>query len=241
MCERDSFMPWSKACVLCLTCWACLFGCSVNLIPTRWERLTEDTHAHVIPFLSVSFFNSKTGIAITPLSLERTDDGGKTWVALTPDTTEKSFYSVAFTSSTTGYVVGMQKRGDGDAPMVLRTEDAGTSWQDSSVSFRSLSSKLSPRLHNASFCNQQVGWAVGAGLIVHTSDGGRLWETQRVSDDEVLFGVACLSPERALAVGKDGLILQTRDGGKRWDPVVSGTQDNLLRVRFFGEDGWIVG
>jgi photosystem II stability/assembly factor-like uncharacterized protein len=93
-----------------------------------------------------------------------------------------------------------------------------------------------------SFCNDRVGWAVGSGLILHTVNSGESWEIQRpYNKDETLFSIACLSPERAWVVGTDGLILQTKDGGKTWSQQDSGTKLNLVRVRFFGSDGWITG
>jgi photosystem II stability/assembly factor-like uncharacterized protein len=96
-------------------------------------------------------------------------------------------------------------------------------------------------LHAVSFCDPQVGWAVGSNVIVRTTNGGQTWETQRSNNEEVLFSVACLSPDRAWAVGQNGLILYTMDGGKSWGKQASGTTENLAHVRAAGNDVWIVG
>lgn len=92
------------------------------------------------------------------------------------------------------------------------------------------------------FTDIKHGWALTVFQLLETNDGGQIWERQRSGNkEEVFFGVACISPERASAVGQDGLILQTGDGGKTWSRQDSGATDNLVRARFFDDSGWIVG
>jgi photosystem II stability/assembly factor-like uncharacterized protein len=193
------------------------------------------------PFLFRGFFDSNRGLAITPVSLERTDTGGTSWTTLISKNAEKSFHALVFTTPRRGFVVGLQKKNDGYAPMILRSEDGGENWQECAIDVATFGTDIKPRLQSVSFCDPQIGWAAGSDLILHTDNGGRTWEGQRIGHNEGLFGVACLSADRAVAVGQEGLILQTRDGGKSWYKQASGKKDNFLRVRFVGNEGWILG
>ncbi len=82
--------------------------------------------------------------------------------------------------------------------------------------------------------DQQL-WAVGHdGTILHSSDGGLHWQTQRhdpwhapaedASDDNIRQGVPLLDvlfsdAEHGFAVGAYALLLATSDGGKTWQEV----------------------
>jgi photosystem II stability/assembly factor-like uncharacterized protein len=180
-----------------------LFGCS-GFAPAKWEKVTESTNPHVTPFLSVFFFDSSDGIAITPGSLQRTNNGGKSWTPLISEDSEKAFHALTFTTPSTGFVVGLQKKTNGYAPMILRTEDGARTWQESLINVPTRTTDVKPRLQSVGFCDQHIGWATGSDLIVHTGNGGQTWETQRLGIDEGLFGIACLSSERAVAVGQAG-------------------------------------
>jgi photosystem II stability/assembly factor-like uncharacterized protein len=73
-------------------------------------------------------------------------------------------------------------------------------------------------------------WAVGHdGVIVHSPDGGRTWQRQRVAPfDELsdalhngapLLDVKFLDENRGFAVGAFALMLRTDDGGATWNEV----------------------
>lgn len=207
---------------------------------SKWQLMTAGEHPHTPAFLAVSFTDPAHGWGLTPTALFETSDSGRTWISRIEDTDAKrTFFSLEFVNGLTGFIVGAQRTGSDRLPLILRTTDGGKSWQDTIIKPTATNAALI--LNAVSFCNPQVGWAVGSNVIVRTTNGGQTWESQRSGNEEVLFSVACLNPEHALAVGQKGLILYTMDGGKSWDRQTSGTTDNLARVRFFGEEGWIVG
>ncbi len=231
-------------CVLCLWLALLITGGFGSCATSNWQILTQDNVSDGLDIISINFTNSNHGWALTAFQLLETNDGGKTWTAqLESDDGKMAFYSFDFISLTTGFIVGVQRKGEGRATLILRTIDGGKTWQESPFNVSSPNAKAPLQLNSVSFCNPQVGWAAGSDLILHTTDGGQTWETQRSGkNEEVLFGVACVSPERAWVVGQDGLILQTKDGGRSWSRQDGGTTDNnLVRVRFFGDSGWIVG
>ena len=203
----------------------------------KWRLVTAEHQPHSLEFLSLFFTDPNYGWAITPSQLLQTSDGGKTWSERLADD-NKTFYSLEFVSQTTGFIVGTQRKAEGRTALILKTEDSGRSWSETPLVLPASQFQL----HDISFCSPQVGWAVGADLIIHTTDAGQTWNTQRSGkNEEMLFSIACVSPERAWVVGQNGLILQTKDGGRSWSNQDSGTTDKLVRVRFFGNEGWIVG
>jgi photosystem II stability/assembly factor-like uncharacterized protein len=218
----------------------CLGSCTSD----NWQIVTQDSGVDGLDILSIAFTDSKHGWALTSAQLLETNDGGASWTArLEHDGLAKTFDSFAFVSPETGVIVGTRQRGERSGPLILRTGDGGKSWQEIPVNITlPPSPEEISRLNGVSFCTAQVGWAVGAGLILRTTDEGRTWTIQRDGNKgEVLFGVSCDGPDRAWAVGQDGLILHTEDGGTIWHRQESGTQATLLRVRSFGDNKWIVG
>ena len=210
----------------------------------RWQLLHADNVSDGVAIFALSFSEANHGWALTPLQLLETVDGGQTWTEqMTSEGAEKAFYSLTFIEPATGFIVGAQRKGDGYTALILRTTNGGKTWQESPVNVAPVQDIHAPHgLHSISFCGPRFGWAAGSSLILHTTNGGQTWETQRGGNNkETLFSVACVSPERAWAVGIDGLILQTADGGQSWHRQSSGTTDTLVRVRFFGDNGWIVG
>ena len=222
-----------------LCCW-CLLASNANCAPTKWQKLSESKDPHVVPFLSLFFFDPNSGVAITSSSVERTSDGGRTWTSLIPEGNGKSFHALTFINSMTGFVVGVERKNNEYSPMILRTDDGGRNWDETNVKPPSSVNAVKPRLQSVSFCNELIGWATGADLIAYTRDGGRTWDTRRLEVDRQLLGIACISPLQAIAVGQRGLVLLTKDGGKKWNQQTNGNAD-LLRVRFNGTEGWILG
>lgn len=215
-----------------------LSSCSTG----HWRLLATDTVSDGLAISDLVFIDSNHGWALTPAQLLETIDGGQTWTErLTSE--KESYYSLTFVNPTTGWIVGTRNDAGAYNALIMRTTDGGKTWRPQVVNVaQQQDNQIAPRLHSVSFCNPQAGWAAGTDLILHTTDGGQTWETQRSGNkNDGLFGVTCVSPERAWAVGQDGLILQTKDGGKTWSRQDSGTMDNLVRVRFFGDSGWIVG
>jgi photosystem II stability/assembly factor-like uncharacterized protein len=220
-----------------------LAGCGPFSRPASWHLVTEDKMSDGLAIFSLAFTESNHGWALTPSQLLATSDGGKSWTArLESNGVEKSFYSFTFIDPTTGFIVGVQQKKQGYVPLILRTEDAGKSWREISldvVPARDI--HAAHGLQSISFSGPNVGWAVGSDIVVHTADGGKTWDVQRTDKKEYLLAVTCVSPEHAWAVGAEGLVLQTRDSGKTWNRQEIGTTNLLLRVRFFGDDGWILG
>ncbi len=96
-------------------------------------------------------------------------------------------------------------------------------------------------LFSVSFSSEREGWACGDwGVIWHTGDGGRTWESQQSNTDVTLSSIFFFDSQHGWAVGKNGTIVHTADGGRYWkkqqSPVVLFHRD----VFFVTEaKGWV--
>jgi photosystem II stability/assembly factor-like uncharacterized protein len=211
----------------------------------KWELIHNENFPHAAALGPIVFNDNDEGWALTWAELDKLHDKGKTWTpVLTNVNADRAFYSFTFTTPKVGFVVGTQKNRDGHTVLILQTSDGGETWQDRPADVKPESDfNKAPALQSIAFCGEKSGWAVGEHLILHTIDGGQTWQTQQsnVISDDRLFTVACASPERAWAVGTGGLMLWTSDAGATWTRQEIGTKDDLMRVRFFGDSGWIVG
>ncbi len=98
-------------------------------------------------------------------------------------------------------------------------------------------------LANASFADENNGWAVGINSLLHTSDGGKTWENQWTQAGSFwLNSVVALSPKTAMATGfaygkaGAGLVLRTEDGGTTWKTVAVGNPDSQFHSLAFRRD-----
>ncbi len=66
------------------------------------------------------------------------------------------------------------------------------------------------------FSSNNVGWAVGVGTLLHTSDGGNIWYEQDYPAASNLYSVFFVDNYVGWASGSNGVILHTEDGGNIW-------------------------
>jgi len=134
-----------------------------------------------------------------------TKDGGGSWT-FQDSGVQDDLFDVSFVSATTGWMVG-------DNGTVVRTTNGGRTWtrQDPGVV---------EALNAVCFVNADSGWAVGAGVIVHTDDGGETWDDQYAwISDASLRDVTFVDDKVGFLCGTDGELRKTTDGGETWDFV----------------------
>jgi photosystem II stability/assembly factor-like uncharacterized protein len=74
-----------------------------------------------------------------------------------------------------------------------------------------------PALAAVQFVSASQGWAVGAGRVLATTDGGQTW-TRQYSGSAALYQADFIDARHGWAAGTDGL-LRTTDGGAAWTAV----------------------
>jgi len=114
-----------------------------------------------------------------------------------------NLFAVAFPSETLGFVAGY-------GGSVLRTKDAGETWEASYIGRNEL-------IRRISFVDENTGWAVGhRGSIFFTEDGGDSWIVQKEIAGIYLRDVSFVDRNNGWVVGHEANIWNTKDGGKSW-------------------------
>ena len=120
-----------------------------------------------------------------------------------------------------------------------------------------LTSEENQDLTEMQFINLTEGWAVGyGGLILHTQDAGKTWETHSIDnkrvfvDDYHLEAVNFVDRKKGWIVGgknvgqftHEGFILHTPDGGKTWELQFDEVETYLNDLVFVDDqNGWVIG
>lgn len=188
----------------------------------------------------VKFFDVNNGLAISEAKyLCRTQDGGNTWVDITPDTTGRiSERAVFFIDKNNGWVsIGDFDRATQDSGEyrgeIFITHDGGEKWNKSNVE-----NLMGPQMY---FIDKDNGWILdhrGAGMMheevamLRTTDGGLTWETVNQADPQnekpgdMPFsgdksGFTFLNKDTGFLTGYTPVdnsvyLFKTQDGGKTW-------------------------
>ena len=197
----------------------------------RWERI-EFGGSDKRKKIAKIFFNEKgSGAAIGEGGVYfALDDNKKTWKKM-PSTVRYLMLDGIFTDDSHGTMVGA-------GGTILFTEDAGLSWNKSSV----FGSNSTAKLNSVFFINQKTGWTVGTqGKIYQTFTGGKVWREQNSPTAKDLTDVVFCNTAEGWAVGEEGLILHTTTAGNIWKIVEPKVKHKLEKVFFIGKKGWAVG
>lgn len=192
---------------------------------------------------SVSFADDRHGFTVGSEGLVlATTDGGLSWKTRSSGTREH-LLGVQALSQTKACAVGA-------FGTILYTADGGAVWKQPRLCWEKLIPRLiqelgylEPNLNAVCFVRPEVGWIAGEfGLVLHTTDGGQTWASQRYGRDlPQLVALQFYDEHAGLAVGQQGALLKTTDGGTRWVGVRSGTKRGLYGIALSGNDGVIVG
>jgi photosystem II stability/assembly factor-like uncharacterized protein len=190
-------------------------GTSWIQYPSPWPRAE---------FYGLWFVNQDEGwiVAGWPDSLDtgqgiigHSTNGGINWTLLYESPTYEDFFDVFFFDTLSGVVVGGDEADY--SPLILKTNDGGTSWDTIDAPPNSY------YLRAVDFVGNE-GWAVGRfGTIIHSTDSGATWTFQTSPATNTLFDVDFSDDLHGLACGYD-MILRTTDGGQSWQNV--GVQEN---------------
>jgi photosystem II stability/assembly factor-like uncharacterized protein len=92
------------------------------------------------------------------------------------------------------------------------------------------------------FVSENIGWIVGKGFILKTTNDGVNWNYQAISQTVNLKAVFFIDENLGWAVGADGKILSSIDGGANWVEQSSSVYYDLYDIKFLdNNNGWAVG
>jgi len=164
--------------------------------------------------------------------IAHTTDGGQTWLPQHSGVDEDLQQS-HFADAKNGWIIG---RG-----IILRTENAGESWQIVRKTVQNLR-----RISAVQFLNAQEGW-LGAdiGQTLHTTDGGKTWKLQKTgTTTQSITDLHFINSQEGWAVTPQrrdgGFVLHTVDGGDYWK-IQAKTNQVGIAVHFADEKhGWVI-
>ncbi|NTW32574.1 MAG: T9SS type A sorting domain-containing protein [Bacteroidetes bacterium] len=140
--------------------------------------------------------------------------------------------SVFFLDSNRGYAVG-------DAGVILKTTDGGTSWTTQTCE---TCQEYSIELLSVFFTDTTNGFAVGDlnGVIIKTTDGGANWTPQFFDSNYDIYSIYFADADTGFAVGTygssnwttSGLMLKTTDGGASWETIMDYSTNFLYSIYF---------
>jgi photosystem II stability/assembly factor-like uncharacterized protein len=104
-------------------------------------------------------------------------------------------------------------------------------------------SQTTTDLTSVFFVDANNGWVAGEnGRILHTTNGGSLWQAQVVPTLVDLESIVFADADQGWAVGDGGVILHTVNGGSTWSLQTSGLTTDLKSVFFVdATTGWAAG
>ncbi len=76
-----------------------------------------------------------------------------------------------------------------------------------------------------------TGWAIGGSMILHTDDGGQVWDKQEDNTSAALTSVFMLDNETGWIAGGGGTILLTEDGST-WQKATTPVSNDLREIFF---------
>jgi len=213
---------------------------SFGIWKTTDGGITWTEHKTGVTCWGIFFIDSLTGWAVgTFNSIYQTTDGGNNWTSKPNQIAGTRLLSVYFINEMVGYATG-------ESNVSLKTTDGGETWEKLSIigGYSVFASSLKSiwiagygmilrstdgynwntlinifdRASSSTFYNSDIGWIYGnAGIIYKTTDGGNLWNMNRIILDkyEVIFSICFVDSLYGFASSTKG-IYKTTDGGYSW-------------------------
>ncbi|NOS84683.1 MAG: T9SS type A sorting domain-containing protein [Ignavibacteria bacterium] len=204
-----------------------LFCISQKIYPQgSWYMLSPLTD-HLT---SVFFVDSLTGFTCTSSNesaIWKTINGGANWTTKSSQGSTH-FNSIKFSSNNTGWAA----LGGGAFGKVLKTTDAGETWNQSFAELRDF--------YDCDFLNDLTGFVCGSRnasilyfpYIRRTTNGGDSWVNvfEPNSGESKLRSISILNNNIVIAVGDAGYIFRSSNLGENWVNVSPGPNVNFTKI-----------
>lgn len=166
---------------------------------------------------SIKFITSSVGYLQNVWTMQKTTDGGVTWVTI--DSVGGSFSQQAmyWLNANEGFAVYSENLGFGNyAGWFKKTANGGASW----TTIQQVSATSA--LYNVWFTSSSTGYVVGEnGTIRKTINGGTSWTTLSSTTSLDLYSIEFVNATTAYVGGDDGIILKTINSGTSWSTQFS--------------------
>ncbi|MEP7147081.1 MAG: YCF48-related protein [bacterium] len=200
---------------------------------------TDQTHYMNLDYKDIHFTDNETGIAAggNPENerafIFKTTNGGTNWYEVYDSLGLGVCNSIEFIDNAKWLVAA-------DNGNILKTIDAGESWESNNLSDEDL--------HSIAFTNSLNGLVTGAtGVVFKSTDGGIEWQRKLAGTYVTLNSIKYFNTCNVIAAGNEGTIITSNDCGNNWTVVPKITNNNLFSVDIindgifaFGEYGTII-
>lgn len=186
-----------------------------------WESVDVGSPS---PLSDASMLNSQFGYCYRTAMAYITTNGGTNWNIITPPA---SIRYLQFLNPNIGWYQSVSNK-------FYKTTDGGITWLESSQNFRSTLSQFN-------FITENEGWALVGSQVWHTGNGGDLWKHVSNSINSNLNSVSFRDSSQCWITGDNGTILHSENNGKNWNSVQVDSNENFIDIKFWGQNGILVG
>ena len=164
--------------------------------------------------------------------LSRTEDGGRSWVKQTEQTTA-AINDIYFRDKEAGFLIA------GNA--IFATRDNGVRWNEVRRFLPGAFDGADIELYSVRFSSKKKGWVVGSvskrervidSILLYTDNAGETWQRQRAPSRLELIHIDFANDKRGWISGANGTILNTVDGGASWTKQETGTTATIFHIDF---------
>jgi photosystem II stability/assembly factor-like uncharacterized protein len=187
-------------------------------------------------FNSIYFLTPDTGVVVGANLTLKTTNGGQSWYYTNSFPHSYNYKSLQFISNKDGFAVTEPYSIGYGTPRIIRTTDAGESWQE-----RDQNANYS--ICGLHFPTSSIGYAVGVyGSMYKTTNKGITWNRLYHHVGSQLRDIYFRSKADGWAAGDNGYILRTTDGGHSWNTQNINNYYYLKSIFFVSDStGWITG
>ena len=208
-----------------------------------WVLLSEapPIGEHAAPLVSIVFFNENEGIAISPITVDKTNDGGKSFTSV--HNWDYDGFSEIVLSKGQLWIVGAYK----NKPRILQTDSRGFSWNNwKTINFtKSVSDSLNKKFdlfRDICFDGANDAWVVGDRGIVKITQESDTWAASDIFPTEHdMYGVLCSKSGEIWAVGNSSSVYRYKRGWEKIEVGGVNKEYDFHRIVSFGNEIWILG
>jgi photosystem II stability/assembly factor-like uncharacterized protein len=205
--------------------------------PPKWPLITDTNLVHGVHFSPLKFFDSKTGLAVGGLSIQKTEDEGRTWFKIFGADGTQGYYAGVFTNEQNGFVVGTENR---EKPLILRTKDSGRTWLKVEPDKNS-SGENERFTYFRDLCvtSPDTVWVVGDGGIAKISISEQNFQFSDIfNSQKPLEEITCDDAGTPWSIGYDNSILFYK---AQWVKKDLDLNYKFTNIRSFGKEIWVTG
>jgi len=195
---------------------------NIHFIDLWTDTIGEERKVSSSQLYDIHFVSELKGWAVGEYNtIAKTNNGGESWSSRT-ETSGRWLTSISFMDEDNGIAVGYHG-------VIFRTSNEGLTW---TISDSIVDSDLRSIIYH-----DNKYFSIGSNGYVIQSDDGIEWSSNQL--DSHYFRAIEANDNSLMIVGDDGVIYYSSDNGLNWEEKSSGTNENLLSVKYNNGSSWI--